>query len=56
MAIAVTATNNALATAYEAQGSWLSLHTASPAATGANEVLRLMHVSRLRGVLPLTLL
>ncbi|WP_032364006.1 phage tail fiber protein [Rhodococcoides fascians] len=37
MAIAVTATKNALATAYAAQGSWLSLHTASPAATGANE-------------------
>lgn len=37
MAIAVTATKNALATAYAAQGSWLSLHTASPAANGANE-------------------
>jgi len=37
MAIAVTATKNALATAYAAQGSWLSLHTGTPGATGASE-------------------
>ncbi|OZC62373.1 hypothetical protein CH267_02210 [Rhodococcus sp. 06-621-2] len=37
MAIAVTATKNALAAAYAAQGAWLSLHTATPGTTGASE-------------------
>lgn len=37
MAIAVTATKNALANAYAAQGAFVSLHTASPGANGANE-------------------
>ena len=37
MAIAVTATKNALAAAYAAQGSWLSLHTGTPGSTGASE-------------------
>jgi hypothetical protein len=37
MAIAVTTTKNALATAYAGLGAYVSLHTASPAATGANE-------------------
>jgi hypothetical protein len=37
MAIAVTATKNALCTTYSQQGSWISLHTASPGGTGANE-------------------
>ncbi|NIL86500.1 hypothetical protein RhoFasGS6_03904 [Rhodococcus fascians] len=37
MAIAVTTTKNSLASAYAALGAYVSLHTASPAATGANE-------------------
>jgi hypothetical protein len=37
MAIAVTATKNALCTTYSTQGTWISLHTASPGGTGANE-------------------
>jgi hypothetical protein len=37
MAIAVTATKNALANTYAAQGSWLSLHTGTPGSTGASE-------------------
>lgn len=37
MPIAVTATKNALATAYAAQGAYVSLHTASPGSTGASE-------------------
>lgn len=37
MAIAVTATKNALANAYKALGTYVSLHTASPGSTGASE-------------------
>lgn len=37
MAIAVTATKNALANAYKGLGTYLSLHTATPGATGASE-------------------
>ena len=37
MAIAVTATKNALCTAYAGQGTWISLHTADPGSTGASE-------------------
>lgn len=37
MAIAVTATKNALCTTYAAQGNYISVHTASPGGTGANE-------------------
>lgn len=37
MTLAVTATKNSLATAYAALGDRVSLHTASPGATGANE-------------------
>lgn len=38
MAIAVVATRNALVTAYIAQGTWISLHTADPGTTGTSEV------------------
>lgn len=37
MAIAVTATKNALANTYAAQGTWISLHTADPTSTGGSE-------------------
>lgn len=37
MAIAVNATKEALADAYIALGAYVSLHTASPGSTGANE-------------------
>ena len=37
MAIAVTATRETLAAAYAGAGTWISLHTASPSTTGANE-------------------
>lgn len=37
MAIAVNATKEALATAYTGLGTWISLHTADPGTTGANE-------------------
>ena len=37
MPIAITATKNALVTAYIAQGTWISLHTADPGTTGTNE-------------------
>lgn len=37
MAIAVTATKNSLCTTYAGLGSYISIHTASPGGTGANE-------------------
>jgi hypothetical protein len=37
MSIATVVQRTALATAYAAQGSWLSLHTATPGTTGASE-------------------
>lgn len=37
MAIAVTATKNALANAYAGLGTWIALHTADPGTNGANE-------------------
>lgn len=37
MAIAVTATKNTLVTAYTGTGGWVSVHTADPGTTGANE-------------------
>ncbi|WP_405137504.1 hypothetical protein [Nocardia sp. NBC_01388] len=37
MAIAVTATKNAMCTTYSTQGNYISLHTADPGSTGANE-------------------
>lgn len=37
MAIAVAATREALALAYGAEGNFISLHTADPGTTGANE-------------------
>lgn len=38
MTIAVDSTKNTLAAAYAAAGTWISVHTASPGSTGANEV------------------
>lgn len=37
MSIAVTATKNALASAYVALGNWISLHVSDPGTTGAGE-------------------
>ncbi|WP_327139345.1 phage tail fiber protein [Nocardia sp. NBC_01327] len=37
MAIAVTATKNALCTTYSQQGAYISIHTADPGSSGANE-------------------
>jgi hypothetical protein len=37
MAIAVTTTKNALCTTYGQQGTYISVHTADPGTTGANE-------------------
>ena len=37
MAIATTGLKNTLCDAYKGAGTWLSLHTASPGSTGANE-------------------
>lgn len=38
MTIAVTATRNALAQHYGAQGAWISAHNGNPSSTGGNEV------------------
>lgn len=36
--VAVDSTKNSLASAYVGLGTWVSVHTASPGTTGANEV------------------